>query len=116
MNRIITRREAICETLWIIVLCALLALWPVRLIKETVTANGRTLPETLMESEEITSGYVVQQMFIAQYDRLKNIDIYIHEGTAGEEFNFVLYDAGDHAAGDRHKRYEAYSGILHGAG
>lgn len=93
MNRIITRREAICETLWIIVLCALLALWPVRLIKETVTANGRTLPETLMESEEITSGYVVQQMFIAQYDRLKNIDIYIHEGTAGEEFNFVLYDA-----------------------
>ncbi len=93
MNRIITRREAICETLWIIVLCALLALWPVRLIKETVTANGRTLPETFMESEEITSGYVVQQMFIAQYDRLKNIDIYIHEGTAGEEFNFVLYDA-----------------------
>lgn len=93
MNRIITRREAICETLWIIVLCALLALWPVRLVKETVTANGRTLPETLMESEEITSGYVVQQMFIAQYDRLKNIDIYIHEGTAGEEFNFVLYDA-----------------------
>lgn len=93
MNRIITRREAICETLWIIVLCALLALWPVRLVKETVTANGRTLPAALMESEEITSGYVVQQMFIAQYDRLKNIDIYIHEGTAGEEFNFVLYDA-----------------------
>ena len=93
MNRIITRREAICETVWIIVLCALLALWPVRLIKETVTANGRTLPETFMESEEITSGYVVQQMFIAQYDRLKNINIYIHEGTAGEEFNFVLYDA-----------------------
>ncbi len=93
MNRIITRREAICETVWIIVLCALLALWPVRLIKETVTANGRTLPAALMESEEITSGYVVQQMFIAQYDRLKNIDIYIHEGTAGEEFNFVLYDA-----------------------
>lgn len=93
MNRIITRREAICETVWIIVLCALLALWPVRLIKETVTANGRTLPETVMESEEITSGYVVQQMFIAQYDRLKNIDIYFHEGTVGEKFNFVLYDA-----------------------
>lgn len=93
MNRIITRRQAICGTVWIIVLCVLLALWPVRLVKETVTANGRTLPETVMESEEITSGYVVQQMFIAQYDRLKNIDIYFHEGTVGEQFNFVLYDA-----------------------
>lgn len=93
MNRIINRRQAICGTIWIIVLCVALALWPIRLIKETVTANSKTLPGTVMESEEITSGYVVQQMFIAQYDRLKNIDIYLHEGTTGEEFNFVLYDA-----------------------
>ncbi|MDE7257766.1 MAG: hypothetical protein K2N77_00795, partial [Lachnospiraceae bacterium] len=93
MNRILNRRQAICGTVWIIVLCAVFALWPIRLIKETVTANSKTLPGTVMESEEITSGYVVQQMFIAQYDRLKNIDIYLHEGTTGEEFNFVLYDA-----------------------
>ncbi|MDE6738610.1 MAG: hypothetical protein K2K07_05920 [Lachnospiraceae bacterium] len=96
MNRIINRRQAICGTVWIIVLCAVFTLWPIRLIKETVTANSRTLPGTVMESEEITSGYVVQQMFIAQYDRLKNIDIYLHEGTTGEEFNFVLYDAAMH--------------------
>lgn len=93
MNRIINRRQAICGTVWIIVLCALLSLWPIRLVKETVTGGSKTLPGTVMESEEITSGYVVQQMFIAQYDRLKNIDIYLHEGTVGEEFNFVLYDA-----------------------
>lgn len=46
-----------------------------------------------MESGEIVSGSAVQQMFAAQYDRLKNINIYITEGTIGEEFNFVLYDA-----------------------
>lgn len=96
MNRILNRRQAICGTVWIVVLCAVFTLWPIRLIKETVNANSKTLPGTVMESEEITSGYVVQQMFIAQYDRLKNIDIYLHEGTAGEEVNFVLYDAAMH--------------------
>ena len=93
MNRIINRRQAICTTVWIIVLCMVAALWPVRLVKETVTTNKQAVYKTIMESEEITSGYVVQQMFIAQYDRLKNIDIYFCEGTIGEEFNFVLYDA-----------------------
>ena len=94
MNRVINRRQAICGTAWIIILCVVIALWPLRLVKETISSDGsRTFHKTVMQSEEITSGYVVQQMFIAQYDRLKNIDIYLHEGTVGEAFNFVLYDA-----------------------
>ncbi len=90
MNRIINKRQAICGTVWIIVLCVVLALWPLRLVKETVTADSNR--QIVMESDEIVEGHAVQQMFVAQYDRLKNIDIHFTEGTIGEEFNFVLFD------------------------
>lgn len=91
MNKIITRKQAICSTVWIVVLCMVLALWPFRLVKETVVSDSNK--QIVAESEAITSGYVVQQMFIAQYDKLKNIDIYFADGTIGTTFNFVLYDA-----------------------
>ena len=91
MNRVINRRQAICGTVWIIVLCAVFSLWPLRLIKETVVSDSNK--RMVMESEAVTSDYTVQQMFIAQYDHLKNIDIYFIDGNVGEEFNFVLYDA-----------------------
>lgn len=91
MNRVINRRQAVCGTVWIVAVCVALALWPLRLVNETIVSDSNK--QMVMESEEITSDYVVQQMFIAQYDRLKNIDIYFTDGTVGEEFNFVLYDA-----------------------
>lgn len=91
MNRVIDRRQAICGTVWIIVICIVLSLWPLRLINETVVSASNK--QMVMESETVTSDYVVKQMFIAQYDKLKNIDIYFTEGTVGSEFNFVLYDA-----------------------
>lgn len=91
MNRIINRRQAVCGTVWVIVFTVVLALWPFRLVNETVVSDSNK--QMVAESEAITADYVVQQMFIAQYDRLKNIDIYFTGGTVGEEFNFVLYDA-----------------------
>lgn len=91
MNKIVNKRQAVCGTVWTIVLCAVLILWPLRLVRETVVSDsGRQI---VMESGEIVDGHAVQQMFVAQYDRLKNIDIYFTEGTVGGEFNFVLYDA-----------------------
>ena len=91
MNRIIYKSQAIRTTVWIIVLCAVISLWPLRLVKETIVSDSNRQP--VMESEAVTADYVVQQMFIAQYDRLKNIDIYFTRGEIGETFNFVLYDA-----------------------
>lgn len=46
-----------------------------------------------MQSEAITQDYTVMQMFIAQYDHLQNIRVYFLNEAAGEEFNFILYDA-----------------------
>lgn len=91
MNRIVYKSQAIRTTVWIIVLCAVISLWPLRLVRETIVSDSSR--QMVMESEAVTADYVVQQMFIAQYDRLKNIDIYFTRGEIGETFNFVLYDA-----------------------
>ncbi len=91
MNRIIDKRQAICGIVWIIAIGIILSLWPFRLVKETIISD--TNKQIVAESEEITQDYVVKQMFIAQYDRLKNISVYFSDGTVGEYFNFVLYDA-----------------------
>ncbi len=91
MNRIINKRQAICGTVWIVVLCVVVSLWPLRLVKETVVSSSSR--QIVMESDEIVEGHAVQQMFVAQYDRLKNINIHLTEGEIGEKFNFVLFDA-----------------------
>ena len=44
-------------------------------------------------SEPVNADHVVQQRFIAQYDRLKEIQIYLEDMTRGDKFNFVLRDA-----------------------
>lgn len=91
MNRIINKRQAVCGTAWVIVMCVVLSLWPLRLVNETVVSGSNR--QIVMESEALAEGHAVQQMFVAQYDRLKNIVIHFTEGTVGGEFNFVLYDA-----------------------
>lgn len=91
MNRILNKRQAICGTIWILVICAALALWPFRLIHEEVrSVSGRENAEI---SEAVNADHVVQQRFIAQYDRLKNIEIYLADMTRGDKFNFVLRDS-----------------------
>lgn len=91
MNKIINRRQAICGSIWIAIFCIAIVLWPLRLINETVISRGSG--QIAMESQAITTDYVVKQRFIAQYDKLQNIKIYLLNESAGEEFNFVLYDS-----------------------
>lgn len=91
MNRILNKKQAICGTVWILAVCAALILWPLRLIHEEVRAVSSR--QQAAASEEVTADYVVQQRFIAQYDRLKEIEIYLAERVEGEKLNFVLRDA-----------------------
>lgn len=90
MNRIINKRQAICGVVWIMAACILFTLWPFRLIHEEVRTESGNRQSVL--SEPVNSSKVVQQRFIAQYDRLKEIEIYLAEWTEGEKFNFVLRD------------------------
>ncbi|MBD5453025.1 MAG: hypothetical protein HDR30_01690, partial [Lachnospiraceae bacterium] len=91
MNKIINRYQAVCGVTWIIICCIVITLWPLRLITEKVVSGSNQ--QISMQSEAITSDYVVEQMFVAQYNYLQNIRIYLLNESAGEEFNFVLYDA-----------------------
>ena len=91
MNRILNKKQAICGTVWIVVVCAALILWPFRLIHEEVRAESSR--QQTVVSEAVTADYVVQQRFIAQYDRLKEIEIYLADRVEGEKLNFVLRDA-----------------------
>lgn len=91
MNKIINKRQAVCGTLWILIACIVVTLWPLRLVKEKIVSGSNR--QISMCSEAITEDYVVQQMFIAQYDYLQNIKVYLLNESAGEEFNFILYDA-----------------------
>ena len=91
MNRIINRRQAIRAVVWSFVLCAVISLWPLRLFQETVTSRSSGVIET--ESQDVVPDCRVRQMFVAQYDKLKSIDIYFTAGTAGDKFHFILYDA-----------------------
>lgn len=91
MNKIINRHQAICGTVWIVIICIVITLWPLRLVNELVVS--RSNQQISMQSEAITQDYTVMQMFIAQYDHLQNIKVYFMNEAAGEEFNFILYDA-----------------------
>lgn len=91
MNRILNKKQAICGIVWILVVCAALILWPLRLIHEEVRAESSRQQTAV--SEAVTADYVVQQRFIAQYDRLKEIEIYLADRVEGEKLNFVLRDA-----------------------
>ena len=91
MNRILNRKQAICGTVWILAVCAALVLWPLRLIQEEVRAVSSR--QQTVVSEEVTADYVVQQRFIAQYDRLKEIEIYLADRVEGEKLNFAVRDA-----------------------
>lgn len=90
MNRIINKRQAICGIVWILAACVLFTLWPLRLIHEEVRSESGDKQSVL--SEAVNENKVVQQRFIAQYDRLKEIEIYLAEWMKGEKINFVLRD------------------------
>ena len=91
MNKVINSRQAVCGTVWVICFCVIIALWPLRLVTENVVSGSNR--QMSMQSEAITEEYVVEQMFVAQYDHLQNIRIYFLNESAGEEFNFILRDA-----------------------
>ena len=91
MNKVINSRQAVCGTVWVICFCIIAALWPLRLVTEKIVSGSNR--QMSMQSEAITEEYVVEQVFVAQYDHLQSIRVYFLNESAGEEFNFTLRDA-----------------------
>lgn len=91
MNKIINRYQAVYGTVWLVIFCIVITLWPLRLVSEKIVSGSNR--QISMQSEAITEEYEVMQMFVAQYDYLQNIRVYLLNESAGETFNFILFDA-----------------------
>lgn len=91
MNKVLDKKQAIIRVIWIVAIAIIISLWPLRLVNEVIVSKSNKI--ACAKSEALTDAYPVKQMFIAQYDRLKNIKIYFCDGEVGEEFNFILFDA-----------------------
>ncbi len=90
MNKIVYKSQAIRTVTWIIIFCIAVTLWPLRLIDETITSASNA--QVSGESEAITADYTVKQSFVAQYDFLKDIQVYITESAKTDPAYIIFYD------------------------
>lgn len=84
MKKILYKSKAIERIILIAAAVILVSLWPVRLFHETVTASVK--PVSGMITEKVDDNHTILQSFVAQYDHMNTIDLYLEEGTAGESF------------------------------
>lgn len=92
MRKIIYKSKAIEVIIAAIALMVLVSLWPIRLFHETVTSG---IPPVSGEMTEAVDGErTVLQSFVAQYDHLANVRLYVREGSIGESFFVRLFNEG----------------------
>lgn len=92
MKKIVYKSKAIETAILVLALVILVSLWPVRLFHETVTSSIPPVSGTMTET--IDEGRTVLQSFVAQYDHLADVRLYVREGSEGESFFVRLFDEG----------------------
>ena len=92
MKKIIYKSKAIEFLLLTIAVVILVSLWPIRLFHETVTTS--IPPVSGMMTEAVDDNRTVLQSFVAQYDHMDTVRLYLREGTSGENFFVRLFDEG----------------------
>ena len=91
MRRVISKDKAIRDVVLIIALILILLIYPVRLFTTTLeTTGGGTI---VSESEAINfENPNLTQEFIAQYDRLSSVSVYVTGVETGRYLAALLYD------------------------
>lgn len=84
MKKILYKSKAIERIILILAAVILVSLWPIRLFHETVTASVESLSG--MVTEKVDNEHTILQSFVAQYDHMSTIDLYLEQGTVGESF------------------------------
>ncbi|MBQ4416351.1 MAG: hypothetical protein II868_01545 [Butyrivibrio sp.] len=74
--------------LLIVALSVILMIWPLRLVRRAVVIEGSGTP--LMTSEAINDDRSFGQTFVARYDRLDSIDIYVSALEGGRYLSFSI--------------------------
>ena len=90
MKKIIYGRKAIQGIILLVGICLLLSLWPFRFFHEIVTSSVSV--ETGTMSAVIDNEKTLMQCFIAQYDHMDTIRVYLSEDSVGEHFYLRLLD------------------------
>ncbi len=92
MKKIVYKSKAIQTVIFIAALCLLASFWPLRLWHETVTES--ILPQTGGMTDVVTNEHTILQSFVAQYDHMGAISLYLGDGTEGESFFVRLLNEG----------------------
>jgi hypothetical protein len=89
-RKVIYRSVAIRAVILIFAALFILSVFPFRIWQRTITENGGG--EIIQTSERVNDYHDVVQKFIAQYDRLESIDIYVEEIELGNYMSMVFYN------------------------
>ena len=84
MKKIIYKSTAIKAVILLAAFCFLISLWPLRIIKETVE-SAVPVKESI-EPYMVDENATILQSFVAQYDHLADVRVYLMEGGSGEYF------------------------------
>lgn len=90
MQKIIYKSKAIQAVILIIMGCLILSLWPFRIWNETVVSS--IIQETGEYMGPVDDNRTLMQSFVAQYDHMESIAVYLCEDTTGESFFFRLFN------------------------
>lgn len=92
MKKIVYKSKAIQAVIMILAVVLLISLWPLRLWQETVSTS---IPlETGTVTQVVDNNMTVLQSFVAQYDHMGSLRLYLGEETEGESFFVRILDEG----------------------
>lgn len=92
MKKIVYKSQAIQAVILLAAAVLLLSLWPFRIWNETITES---IPQnTGAMTDVINDEYTILQSFVAQYDHMDTISLYLGDGTEGESFFVRLLNEG----------------------
>lgn len=92
MKKIVYKSKAIQTVILIVAACLLMSLWPLRIWHETVTES--ILPKTGTMTGVVNDDCTILQSFVAQYDHMDSISLYLGAETEGNSFFVRLLNEG----------------------
>ena len=90
MRRAVWTSEAIRAWILAIGLLLILTIWPLRLWQQTIPGEGGGV--RMEVSRQVDDGHDLIQDFIAQYDRLGSVDLYVEELVSGRYIDLTVFD------------------------
>lgn len=104
MKKIVYKSQAIQAVILVIAACILVSLWPLRIWHETITEA--ILPQTGAMTDMVDNDKTILQSFVAQYDHMQTISLYLGDATEGESFYVRLLNEGQVMVAEEEVRIE----------